>query len=98
MSGQITECPSLAPENTQYPGRFGRHVDDVLQLDLGRDAKAVLDVAMALPQHLQVDRHHQRAALGCGGTLDHGTHEAAIPHDIELEPEPFLDCCGHVLD
>jgi hypothetical protein len=35
-----------------------------------RHRHAVLDVGMALPDHLQVDRQHQRAALGRDGALD----------------------------
>ena len=40
------------------------------ELDLRRHRHAVADVAMALAEHLQVDREHQRAAFGRDGALD----------------------------
>ncbi len=53
---------------------------------------------MALSEHLQIDGEHQRAAFGGSGALDQRTHEAAVLHDIELEPERLVDRSGDVLD
>ncbi len=53
---------------------------------------------MALAQHLEIDRKHQRAALCGGGALDQSADEAAVLHHVELEPERLVDRLRHVFD
>ncbi len=65
---------------------------------LRRHRQAVLDVLMALAQHLQIHRQHQRAAFRRHGALDQFLDEAAILHDVELKPEWLVDIFRHVLD
>ena len=50
------------------------------------------------PRILQVDGEHQRAALRRDCALDQRLAEAAVLHDVELEPERLLDIGGDVLD
>ena len=56
----------------------------------GRHRHAVLDVAMALADDLQVEGQHQGAALGRDGALDQRAREVAVAHHIELEPDRLL--------
>ena len=53
---------------------------------------------MALPDHLQIDGQHQRAAFGGDGALDQRLDEAAVLHDVELKPERLVDIGRDVLD
>ena len=53
---------------------------------------------MPLALDLQVEREHERRALRRFRTLDEGGGEAAIAHDVELEPERLAGAFGHVLD
>ena len=77
----------LPLQDRERPGRLGGDVDQVAELDLRRHRHAVLDVAMALAEHLQIDGEHQRAAFRGRGALDQGADEAAVADHIELEPE-----------
>src|ERR1700704_1987854 len=98
VAGEIAEGLAFAPEDRERPGRLGRDVDDVRELDLRGNGHAVPEVAMALAEHLQVDREDQRAALRCCGALDQRLDEAAVLHDVELEPERLADRLRHILD
>ena len=53
---------------------------------------------MALPDDLQVDGEHERAAFGRSGALDQGADVTAILHNVELKPERFFHRAGNVLD
>ena len=64
VAGEIAEGLALALEDRKRPCRLDGDVDEVGEPDLGRHRHAVADVAMALAEHLQIDREHQRAALG----------------------------------
>src|ERR1035437_3237582 len=63
VAGEIAEGLALAVENAPRPSRLARHVDDVLEADFRRHGHAVLDVAVALAEHLQVHGEHQRVAF-----------------------------------
>ena len=63
-----------------------------------RHRHAVLDVAVALAEHLQIDGEHQRAAFGRRGARHQFADKAAVAHDVELEPERLVDRRGDVLD
>src|SRR5512132_3015460 len=54
-----------------------------LRLPRRRDRHAVAYIAMALAEHLEVDREHQRAALCGDGALDQRANEAAVLHHVE---------------
>ena len=98
MARQIAEGLALAAQHAQRPARLGGDVDQVADPDFRRHRHAVAQVAMALPQHLQIDGQHQRAAFGGDRPLDQRAHEAAVLHHIELEPERPLDRGRDVLD
>ena len=53
---------------------------------------------MALPDHLQIDGQHQRAAFGRDRALDQRLDEAAVLHHVELEPERLVDRGSDILD
>ena len=53
---------------------------------------------MTLAKHLQIDREDERAAFGCGRTLDERTNEATVLHHIELEPERLAHGLRDILD
>ena len=53
---------------------------------------------MTLPEDLQVDREHERAAFRGRRALDERARKAAVLHHIELEPEGLVDGGGNVLD
>ena len=63
-----------------------------------RDGQAVPDIAVTLAEDLQIDGEHQRAAFGGGGPFDQGADEAAVLHDIKLEPERLVDGGSDILD
>ena len=98
VAGEIAEGLALALEDRQRPGRLGHDVDDVPDLDLRRHGQAVAHVGVALAEHLQIDGQHQRAAFRRRRALDQFADEAAVAHDVELEPERLVDRAGHVLD
>ena len=98
MARQIAEGLALAAQDARRPARLGRDVEQVAEPDLRRDRHAVAQVAMALPQHLQIDREHQRAASRRDRPLDHLAHEATVFHHVELEPERPLDRGRDILD
>src|SRR4029077_6633077 len=98
MAGEVAEGPAPAARDAQRPCRFGRDFDDVADAHFRRHGQAVLDVAVALAEDLQIDSEDERAAFGGGGALDPPAHEAAILHDIELEPEWLCHRRRHVLD
>ena len=99
MAGDIAEVAALAAQDAGDPGGLGREIQHVLQAQqFRRHRHAVLDVGMALPDHLQVDGQHQRAALGRDRALDQRLAETAILHDVQLKPERLLDIFGDILD
>ena len=98
VAGEIAEGLALALEDAPGPGRLGRHVDDVLEADFRRHRHAVLDVAVALAEHLQVDGEHQRVALGRHRARQDVLGEAAVADHVELEPERFAGRLRHVFD
>ena len=69
------------------PARLGRDIDYVGELDLRRHRHAVLDVAVALAKHLQIDGQHQRRAVRSLGACNQVGDEAAVADHIDLEPE-----------
>src|SRR5688572_20521093 len=98
MAREVSEGIALAPQNTHYPAWPGDHVEQVCNSEAGRNGQAVPDVAMALPQHLKVDGHHQGAASGSRGAFDERANETAIPHHVKLKPEWFGSRRRHILD
>ena len=98
VAGEIAEGLPLAPDDRKRPCRLDRDIDEVGEPDLGRHRHAIADVAMALTEHLQIDREHQRAALGGEGAIDQSLDEAPVSHHVELEPERSPGCLRHVLD
>ena len=59
---------------------------------------AVLDVAVSLPEHLQVDGEHERATFGVGRAAQNVFGKAAVLDHVELEPEWLARRLRHVLD
>ena len=98
VTDQIAEGAALAAQHAGDPGRLGGEIEQLRQRPFRRHRHAVLDVGMALPDHLQVDGQHQRAAFRRDRALDQRLDEAAVLHDVELEPERLVDIIGDVLD
>ena len=98
VAGEIAERAPLAARDAEKPGGFGRHVDDIVEAPFRRNRHAVLEIAMALTENLQIDREHERAAFGRSRPLDQRTDKSAILHDVELKPERLVDGGGHILD
>src|SRR5262249_4486686 len=98
MPGNVAEGLALAAGDAERPCRFGGDVDQVAQPDLRRHAHAVLDVAVALADDLQIDGEHERATFGGGGAFDQGADITAILHDVELKPERLVHRAGDVFD
>ena len=67
MPRDIAEGLALALQDAERPGRLGRDVDQVLETNLRGHRQPILDVVMALADHLKVDRENQDAAFGGGG-------------------------------
>jgi hypothetical protein len=53
---------------------------------------------MALAVHRQIDGQEQRRAFGGRRALDQRLHEAAVAHDVKLEPERLGDRPRDILD
>ena len=63
VAGDVAEGLALAAQHAQRPGRLVAMSIRFAERMLRRHRHAVLQVAMALTEHLQVDRQHQRAAF-----------------------------------
>ena len=98
MTGEIAEGAALALQHAGHPGRLGGEIDELRQRPFRRHRHAVLDVGMALADHLEIDGQHERAAFRRDRALDQLLDEAAVLHHVELEPERLLDIGGDVLD
>jgi hypothetical protein len=64
VADDVAELAPLRAQHAQAPARLGGHVDQVGDRQLRRGAEAVLQVLVALAEDLQVQRQHQRVALG----------------------------------
>ena len=64
MPHQVAEGVAPRARHAQAPARLAHQVDDVGQRGPRRRGQAVLQVLVALADHLQVQRQHQRAAMG----------------------------------
>ena len=95
---QIAERLTLAEQNSRNPGGFRKKMCDRSKTNARRHEKAVTNIAVALAENLQVDGQNQGAALGGAGTGDEIGDEAAIFHEVKLEPEGLLDSRRHILD
>ena len=98
VTDEIAEGAALAAQHAGHPGRLGGEIEELRQRPFRRHRHAVLDVGMALPDHLQIDGQHQRAAFGRDGALDQRLDEAAVLHHVQLEPERLVDIGGDILD
>ena len=96
--GEISECLFASVQDAPGPARLGRDVDDILQPDFRRHCQAVLDVAMALSENLQIDGQHQRGAFRCLGARDQVFDELAVADNVELELERLAGRLRRVLD
>ena len=98
VADDVAEAAPLRAEHAQAPARLGHQVEQVGERRLGRRGQAVLQVLVALAEDLQVEREHQRAAVGRLGAVDQPLDEVAVAHHVELEPERRLGVRGDVLD
>ena len=74
-------------QHAKPPAHLGRHVDHVRHGQPRRRREPVLQVLVALPEDLQVERQHQRRDIGGLGAFNQALGELPVPHDVELEPE-----------
>ncbi len=77
---------------------FDRNVDQIRKRHFERNRQTVADVVMPLSEHSEIERDDQRAALRGDCTSDQIADEAAIAHDVQLEPKRLLDGFGDVFD
>ncbi len=98
MADDVAELPALGAKHGHAPARLRHHVDDVGDGELRRGGKPVLDVLVALAEHLEIERKHQRGAVRGLGAVDKPADEIPVPHDVELEHEGGRAVGGHILD
>ncbi len=98
MTDQIAEGMAPCAHHAQPPAWLEGDVDRVAQRRDHRGAQLVLQVLVALADHLQVQCQHQRAATRGLAAVDHARHGLAVTHHVELEPERRAGVFGDVLD
>ena len=98
MADDIAEEPALGLRHPQTPLHLRHHVGDGRGRQLGRGAKAVFQVLVALTHDLQIKRYDQSIAPGGLRAFDQAVDEILVPHHIELKPERCGRIPGHVLD
>ena len=87
VAHDVAEAAAPGAQHAQAPTRFGHHVGNVGQRQLGGGRQAVLQVFVALAKNLQVQREHQRRASGCFGAVNQAFDEIAVLHHVQLKPE-----------
>ena len=75
-----------------------RDLERVLQRETRRNGQAVLRVAAPQALHRHVDGEHDGRAVGRLGAVQQLHVEAAIAHQVDLEPERLLHRAAHVFD
>src|SRR5581483_4134702 len=98
--GRLRKIPEAAPlrgEDARDPARLRHDVENVREREPRRHREAVLDVVMALADHLQIDREYERRAFRGGRALDQALDEFAVAHDIKLKPERQADGARDIL-
>jgi hypothetical protein len=98
VTDEIAEGTTLAEHHLQRPCGFGGNVPGIAQRQARRNRQAVASVAPALGENLQIQREHQRRAARGDRPLDQRLIEAAIAHQILLEPKRLIARRTHVLD
>ena len=98
VADQVAEGVASGAGHAQAPARLGQQVDDVAQRWPRWRGQAVFQIFVALADHLQVEREHQRAALRNLAAVDHAGHGLAVAHHVELEPERRARVLRNVLD
>lgn len=87
MPYDVAETATFGAKHAETPARLGREVDHVGNGRTWRRGEAVLEVLVALPEDLQVERQHQRRALCRTRTFDEADDEIAVTHHVHLKPE-----------
>ena len=90
VADDVAESAALSAQHAGHPGRLGREIDN---FDSDHSGGTVMPFLMSggagrSPAGRQSD---QRAALGGDRALDQRLDEAAVLHDVELEPERLVD-------
>jgi hypothetical protein len=98
MSHDIAEGPSAGPKHAEAPSRFRRDVENIGKRELWGSGEAVLDVAMALSDDLEIKGKNQRRTPRRLCTVDQTPDEVAILHNVELKPEWLFCVGGNILD
>lgn len=98
MADDLAEVFARRARHFQRPAGREREIDQVGQRRADLDRQAVLGVVVALAQHRQVHRHHQRRAVRGPGPADQVQIECAVLGHVKLEPERRRDRPGHILD
>src|SRR6266516_7548038 len=98
MAGNVAESLAFAARDAQRPCRFGGDVDKIFDPNLRWHGHAVLDVAMALPDDLQIDSEDERTAFGRRRPLNQRADVTTILHYVELKPERFCHRAGNVFN
>src|ERR1700722_20520141 len=98
IAGEIAERSASRARHARQPCRLAGDVENLAGGPFRRDRHAVLDVAMTLPEYLQIDGEHERATFGGSRPLDQRTRKAAILHDVDLKPKRLVDRGSDLLD
>ena len=85
-------CAACVPSMPRHQRGLVARLSRLRERRLGRRGQAVLQVLVALAEDLQVERQHQRRAVGGLGALDQALDEVAVAHHVELEPERLPWC------
>ena len=98
VADDVAELASLRAQHVPAPARLECEVDQILEGRFRRRRQPVLQVLVALPEDLQIQRQHQRRAARGLRAVDQPFDEVAIAHHVELEPERLRGRRCDVLD
>ena len=84
MADDVTKEAALGAKHTQPPLHLCHHVGDRFDGQLGRGGKAVLQILVALPEHLKVHRDDRGGALGCFRSVKQPLHEIVVFERVNL--------------
>ena len=97
-ASRLPNVRRLPGEDLECPGRAHRDLERIAQREPRRNGQAILRIPAAQSLHGHVDREHDRRAIRGQRTLEQFLVEAAIAHQVDLEPERLLHGAAHVLD
>ena len=89
---------ALAQQHAREPTRTHENLPGVTRRQPCRHRQPVLRILASQRLHGQIEGDHERRAAGLARTRDQRLVEAAISHQVQLEPEVALYRGAHVFD